>query len=116
MIEGGAAFAGTPGPASTADKVASPTPVVSPVIIKGQQVIAITVVDDSNDPIEGAEVTAPCTGLPPAYTNSSGVASFTVSTCNCGDKPAHISTAQGCSVNISLVCGTGNKAVCTNQD
>ena len=115
MLEAGSTFAGTPGSSAPSDKEVLTTPVVSPVI-KGPLIIGITVVDDSNDPIEGAEVTAPCTGLPPAYTNAEGYASFSVSTCNCGDKPAHISTAQGCDVNISLVCGTGNKATCTNQD
>ena len=115
MLEGASSFAGTPGSAASTDKTPEPTPTVNP-IIKGQQIIGITVVDASNDPIPGAEVTAPCTGQPPAYTNAAGYASFTVSNCNCGDKPAHISTVQGCSVNISLVCGTGNMANCNNQD
>ncbi len=115
MLEGGSAFAGTNETTSSSDKNAPATPVVSP-MIKGQVVVAITVLDVSNDPIQGAEVAAPCTGQPPAYTNASGVATFTVSTCNCNDKPAHITTPQGCAVNINLVCGTGNIANCNNQD
>jgi hypothetical protein len=107
LLEGHSSFAGIP---ESADKTLPTMPLLSPV--RGPQVLIITVLDDKEQPIAGATVSAPCTGQSAMLTNKLGVAQFTLTgSCNCNGAEADITTSS-CDTRITLSCTGDNDAVC----
>jgi hypothetical protein len=111
LMEGQSSFAGTTEiPSSISDKTTLNAPILS--TIRGQQVVMVIVLDDVGKPIAGATVAAPCTGLSPMLTNSSGIAQFNLKgNCNCNGAEADITTST-CETRIVLSCGSDNPATC----
>ena len=83
--------------------------------IKGGSLPIVIIVTDENDkPVVGAEVTAPCTGLPPQLTDATGTATFKITgACNCSKGEAEI-TSNTCNMEVPITCGT-NYATCTGN-
>jgi hypothetical protein len=110
LFEGQNSFAGTNVVNANAEKPVANAPMVSPA--RAQQILVITVLDDLLKPIEGATVSAPCTGQSPKLTNSSGVAQFSwIGTCNCTGTQAEVTTST-CDDLITLHCNVNNQAIC----
>lgn len=111
IIEGQNTFAGTnKAILPEAEKPLINTPAINP--IKGQQYIAIMVFDGYENPIAGATVNAPCTGMKPVITGANGVATFILpGACNCNGAPAYVTTST-CSTTVPLQCNNVVDAFC----
>ena len=107
LLEGHSSFAGT---TESVEKTLPSVPLISST--KGPQVLIITVLDDKEQPIAGATVSAPCTGQNPMQTNKLGIAQFTLTgACNCNGAQADITTSS-CETRITLSCSGNNDAFC----
>lgn len=69
--------------------------------------VTILVTDIHSVPIQGALVSAPCTGLASVYSDAHGLASFLgLGACPCTKAAAHVTTT-GCDKNFTIsTCGT----------
>lgn len=68
--------------------------------------ILVIVYDQKSNPIQGAMVDAPCTGLPAQYTDANGVAVFNIDgQCNCDQGTAQVTT-KTCNMQVPIDCGT----------
>ena len=73
--------------------------------VGGEMILVVTVLDLSNHPIQGATVSAPCTGLPNKLTDIHGVASFSMGTvCTCSEDLVTVTTTKGCYQQIHANC------------
>lgn len=107
LFEAQSSFAGT---TVNSDKTIANSTMVSPA--RGQQVLIVTVLDPMLKPIQGAMVSAPCTGHDPIATNSSGVAQFSwIGTCNCTGTQAEVTTPDDDEL-VTLKCGVNNQVIC----
>jgi hypothetical protein len=110
LMEGQNSFAGTNEITLTPDRPSINTQLASPA--RGIQYLIVTVMDDKEQPIAGATVSAPCTGQSAMQTNKLGIAQFTLSgSCNCNGSQADITTSS-CETRITLSCSGSNDAVC----
>ena len=72
----------------------------------GEVILTITVLDFNNRPIQGALVSAPCTGQEPKTTAINGIASFNMGTvCGCSNDNIQVTTSKGCYQQIKVNCG-----------
>lgn len=70
--------------------------------------VSIVVSDSKANPVAGAKVTLPCSGLPYEFTDAKGTAIFSGSgSCPCTDAPVNVSTTKS-NVNQYVYCGTNN--------
>ena len=77
--------------------------------IGGEVILTITVLDISNNPIQGATVSAPCTGLASKLTDIHGVAKFSMGTvCSCSEDLVTVTTPKGCYQQIHVNCDKYN--------
>ena len=110
LMEGQNSFAGTNEVITNPDKPISKMELVSPT--RGQLYLIVTVLDDKEQPIAGATVSAPCTGQSAMQTNKLGIAQFTLTgACNCNGAQADITTSS-CETRITLSCSGNNDAFC----
>jgi hypothetical protein len=75
--------------------------------------VIVIVNDQTQKPIAGATVSAPCTGWPSKTTNVSGQVQFSgTGSCPCSGASANVTTNKGCNVNTTIVCDGTATAVC----
>ena len=74
--------------------------------VGGEIVLVITVIDLTNHPIQGATVSAPCTGQASKLTDVHGVATFSMgNVCTCAEDLCTVTTTKGCYQQFRVSCG-----------
>ena len=77
--------------------------------IGGEMILVVTVLDLTSHPIQGATVSAPCTGMGSKLTDVNGVAKFDMGTvCSCNTDPCTVTTPKGCYQQIKVTCDKYN--------